>query len=86
MLEEGESLVYQIEFGSKKGAIEKKGQCEISNGLFTGTVSVKFYLCINGDEPFDGQHRSGTHSLRQRKFNGDADGNGTCIRTLRCGA
>lgn len=29
MLEEGESLANQMEFGSKKGKIEKKGQCEI---------------------------------------------------------
>ena len=46
-------------------------------GPFTRTVSVsaivKFYHCANGDGLFDGQHWSGTHSVRQCIFNGDGD-------------
>ena len=39
-------------------------------------VTVKVYQCTNGDGPFDGLIRFGTHSVRQCKFDGDCDGDG----------
>ena len=62
-----------------------------TKGSFTGTVSVpmsvtaKVYHCADDDGPFDGQIEFGTHSVRQRKFDGDEDddGDGRRKRTFR---
>ena len=47
------------------------------------SVSVKCYFCANGDEPFDRQNGSASHSVRQRKFNRDSDGDSRCKRNLK---
>ena len=53
---------------------------------FTRTVSVPVSVnvlhCVNGDGLFDGQIGFGTYSVRQCKFEGDCDGDGTCKRIL----
>ena len=56
MLEEGESLAYQMEFGSKKGAIEKEGQGQILTfclhvpmlmNRLAGRIGLEHTLAVN---------------------------------------
>ena len=62
-----------------------------NKGPFTCTfsVSIRFYHVANDDGLFDGQNRSGTHSVRKCKFDyggdgdGDGDGYGMCKRIFK---